>query len=249
MKNATTQFLTASHVLGIVLAVSLWACASSTSAALLFEETFDTDVANTAAFNAQYPAFTTSGPDPVSVVTGVATITNGTGANNTTTATIPGYFQEIFVSADIGALSSNGSYNVGFAIGANNVVFHPGLAGGALRVEGPGGFGNTNVGFTPANGVLHQLEVHQLPNGMYDITLTDGSNPLNVFNTSFTNLGSVGGPIGLRRSGPVGTSPGQGLFDNFRVEDTTVVPEPSTFLLAAFGLLGVGLFRRSRRNR
>lgn len=233
-------FLTTAVCLCSLLLVS-----QSASAVVVFSETFDTNVGNTAGFNAQYPAFTTSGVDPISVAGGVVTITNGTNANNTTTATIPGFAQEVFISADIGALSSSGSFNVGLRIGNNNVVFHPGFpGGGALRVEGTGGFGNTNMGFVPANGVLHHLEVHQLLTGQFDITFTDGGNPLNVFNTSFTNLSSVGGPIGLRRSGPVGTSPGQGLFDNFLVTDTTVVPEPTTAVLGLMGIAGMVMRRR-----
>ena len=226
----TRTFVSAIALVVITLATTGLFALPAGAATVLFTETFNTDVPNTAGFNAQYPAFTTSGPDPISVVSGVATITNGTGSNNTTTATIPGYSQDISISADIGALSSSGNYNVGFRIGANNIIFHPGHGGGALRVEGPGGFGNTNMGFTPPNGVLHHLEVHQHPGGLFDITLTDGSNPLNVFNTSFTNLGSVGGAIGLRRSGPTVILPGQGLFDNFLVTTDTAIPEPPTNL-------------------
>lgn len=118
------------------------------------------------------------------------------------------------LNADVTADASNGSYNVGLQIGQNNLVFHPGLGGGAFRVEGTGGFGNTNMGFTPANNVLHHMEVVADGTGNFDITVTDGANPANVFNTSFTNAGSVGGDVGLRRSGPTA---GVGIYDNLVV--------------------------------
>lgn len=122
------------------------------------------------------------------------------------------------ISALVGADNSNGGYNVGFRIGENNVTFHPGYGGAALRVEGPGGFGNTNVGFTPANGVLHQLDVASDGAGLFNITLTDGANPANTWSGSFTNPGSVGGEIALRRSGqPVGV----GMYDNLTVGGAT----------------------------
>ena len=130
------------------------------------------------------------------------------------------------VTVRVGADASNGSYNVGLQIGQNSVVFHPGYAGAALRVEGPGGFGNTNIGFTPANGVLHKLEVASDGSGNYHITLTDGANPANVFTTSFINPGSVGGDVGLRRSGPTS---GVGLYDDFSIVPASGRPTLATF--------------------
>jgi len=61
-----------------------------------------------------------------------------------------------------------GGHNVGLYLGThvpaeatgsgdNNILFHPGVD--ALRVEGFGGFGNTSVGFSPAQGVMHTLRV------------------------------------------------------------------------------------------
>ncbi len=43
-------------------------------------------------------------------------------------------------------------------------------------------------------------------------------------------------------------SPGNGLYDNFLVEDTHVTPEPSTLVLAALGLLGMLLLGARRRR-
>jgi len=149
-----------------------------------------------------------------------------------------GYGGAFELSALVGADNSGGSYNVGVTIGENNIVFHPGLAGGAFRVEGPGGFGNTNVGFTPANDVLHLLEIAANGEGLFEITLVDGADPNNTFTTSFFNLGSVGGDMGFYRAGP---DVGIGLFDNFIV----TVPEPATLSLLALGLLA--LLRRRRK--
>ena len=185
-----------SRVLMVTAVVSCITISSAASAATLYEETFDIDVANTAAFTAQYSDWTVNGTDPLTVVGGVVTIPDN-GANDTTTATRPGFAGEVIISADISALSSNGNYNVGLVVGGNTVVFHPGFAGlpGALRVGGTSGFGNQDMGFVPANGTLHHVEVHQFPTGQFDITVTDGDNPVNVYTNSWTNLASVGGPI------------------------------------------------------
>jgi hypothetical protein len=134
-------------------------------------------------------------------------------------------------------------------VGGNTVVFHPGFAGtpGALRVGGAGGFGNQDMGFVPANGTLYHVEVHQFPTGQFDITVTDGDNPATVYTNTWTNLASVGGPIGFVRAGPLGTGPGHALYDNLRVDDTNVIPEPSTFILAALGLLSLLGFGRRHK--
>ena len=46
----------------------------------------------------------------------------------------------------------------------NAVKFHPGMGGGAVRVEGLGGFGNQDMRFTPANwsGSGHQFHTLHL---------------------------------------------------------------------------------------
>ncbi len=162
------------------------------------------------------------------------------GTNTSQTFLTDGYDGAFELTALVGADNSNGSYNVGLTIGENNIVFHPGLGGGAFRVEGPGGFGNTNVGFTPANDVLHLLEIAANGQGLFEITLVDGADPTNTFTTSFFNPGSVGGAMGFRRSGQ---DVGIGLFDNFIV----TVPEPATLSLLALGALA--LLRRRTRSR
>jgi hypothetical protein len=151
---------------------------------------------------------------------------------------------EVVIFAEIGASNSNGNYNVGMVIGENRLVFHPGYAviPGAFRVEGPGGFGNSDMGFVPTNGFLNQFEVHSFPDGLFTIKVTDAMNPANVYNASFTNPASYGGPIGFVRSGPsgAGQSDFNGQFDNL-----VIIPEPS----AAGMWVLAGLLSLRRRKR
>jgi hypothetical protein len=92
------------------------------------------------------------------------------------------------------------------------LVFHPGYPGGAMRVEGDGGFDNQDMGWTPAVGVMHHLEVHSFPDGLFNIKLTDGSNPANVYTKSFTNSFAYGGDIG-----PLGHAGGASYYDNLTI--------------------------------
>src|SRR6478672_4229139 len=63
-------------------------------------------------------------------------------------------------------------FEVGGATGSLNVMgFHPGYTSppGALRVEGPGGFGTTNMGWVPQPGVLNHVEIDSFPDGLFNI--------------------------------------------------------------------------------
>lgn len=179
-----------------------------TSGNTLFYESFDLDTVGPTQTGIAYDRFTTNVAFDTDVINGVVEL----GGENT--MTIAGYSQGIRITADVGAVSSNGNYNVGLSVGDNRIVFHPGFGGGAFRVEDTGGFGNQNMGFTPANGSLHHLEIVQHTNGLFQATLTDGDNPNNVYKAEFTNLASVGGLIGLTRAGPGA----DGLYDNLRVD-------------------------------
>lgn len=99
------------------------------------------------------------------------------------------------------------------ATGSLNVMgFHPGYPSSPIRVEGPGGFPNTNMGWTAALGVLNHVEIHSFPNGLFNIKIVDGTNPANVFTTSFTSPGAYGGEIAF-----IAFAGGSGLYDNLSI--------------------------------
>jgi len=59
----------------------------------------------------------------------------------------------------------------------NVIKFHPGMLGGALRVEGVGGWGNSDVGFRPASlreaeGALHTLRIILRTSGVNTVEFT-----------------------------------------------------------------------------
>lgn len=194
---------------------------------------------------ADYPEFTAAlnGGSAVVDASGFLQLI-GTGAGEDMSFTVPispSPTDEITIFAQIGASNSNGNYNVGMVVGGNQLVFHPGYGAipGAFRIQGPGGFGNTSMGFVPANGSLHLFEVHSFPNGDFNIQVTDADNPANVFNTSFNNPASYGGPIGFWRSGP--NAGEDGRYDNLQI-----VPEPSVASALIFGLAALAGIRRRR---
>ncbi|CAJ1432618.1 unnamed protein product [Effrenium voratum] len=62
---------------------------------------------------------------------------------------------------------------------SNAIKFHPGLRGGQLRVEGVGGFGNSEMGFTPKNWTQSGHKFHS-----FVVTIgADGENQLEVVGT------------------------------------------------------------------
>lgn len=177
----------------------------------LFYESFDLDAVGPAQVASAYDRFSVDFANNTDVTGGVLEL------NGDNTMSIAGYNRGIRITADVGAVNSGGGYNVGVSIGDNRVVFHPGHVPtpGAFRVDGPGGFGNQSLGFVPANGTLHHLEIVQHTNGLFQATLTDGDNPNLVYKAEFTNLAAVGEAIGLTRGGPITNN---GLYDNLRVE-------------------------------
>ncbi len=90
-------------------------------------------------------------------------------------------------------------------------------------------------------GVLHHVEILSSPSGLFTIKVTDGSNPANVYTTSFTNPSSYGGEIG-----PAALAGPEGMFDNLSI---TAVPEPASLGLAVAGLCGVFAAGRRRLRR
>jgi hypothetical protein len=210
--------------------------------------TFATNTANTAAFTAANPEFTFSGAGGAATSGGQLTM-NNPGGGGFSQVTRSGFLGEMIVTAKVGAVNSNGNYNVGLNIGGHNIVFHPGLAGGAFRVEGANGFGNTTMNFTPANGVLHDMVVHIFDNGLFDISVIDGNNPQNIFHASFVDVSWSGltaaqRDVGFRVDGPNGA----GLFDDLNIYQVVATPEPTT--IAMWACLGVvGLCWKTLRGR
>ncbi len=103
---------------------------------------------------------------------------------------------------------------------------------GFFRVDGPGGFGAQDMGWVPALGpVLHHVEIHSFPSGLFNIKVTDGSNPANVYTNSFTNLLAYGGDIGLLAVGH-----GSAIYKNLSIE---VVPESSSIVTSLVGMVGL----------
>jgi hypothetical protein len=131
------------------------------------------------------------------------------------------------LDVELGAFPNTaGSFNIGILVGQNLVVFHPGYPGTALRVDGPNGFPNTNIGFTLAGSTMHRLRLVSDGLGLFTITLTDGLYPLNTFTTSFTNPGSLGGLLSITRDGNLTSVPGGGEVraDNFVLTDQSPPP-------------------------
>ena len=198
---------------------------------VIFSETFDTDVNSTTEFENTYEDFLfTSSEDLIKVVNGAVEMSPLDQRLDILKVT-DGFPGDVIISADIGSkdIGEPGFYNVGLYIGWNIFLFHPGLGGGAFRIEGPAGRSNANMGFTPATDVLHHMEVRiNADTGVFDITVTDGNNSNNVYTTSLTNRASVGGIIGFHGDG---FSIGVGIYDNLIVQSETVVPEPTTIVI------------------
>lgn len=233
------------NVLAVCLSVMIlsFGLLRASAHATAFTETFDTDASNTATTLATYPAFTYTGTQQDLSVVGGRLFMPAPGSNIEESLLIPGFAGDILITVDVGSDPGGGFYNVGLQVGDNRMVFHPGFVSGfgtgegAFRVEGPGGFGNTMMGFTPpGGGVLHKMEVViTAATGQFHITVTDGTNSANVFNTAFTNPGySPFAPIGLTVEGAQQPPGAKAVFDNLHV-----TPEPGTWLLLSTGLVGL----------
>jgi hypothetical protein len=122
---------------------------------------------------------------------------------------------EIVINVDVGwsGYDANppngaGTGGVGLRLGRhgnttsseNTMLFLPGynVPPGFFRVDGPDGFPAQNMGWVPAFApVLHHVEIHSFPDGLFTIKVTDGTNPALHYEDSFTNPVAYGGDIGL----------------------------------------------------
>lgn len=168
---------------------------------------------------------------------------------------------DTLVRVRAGALTGTGGwFNVALFLGTgtpanpnpgdNFILFHPGYAGGALRVEGPGAFGNTNVGFTPAIGAgnLYTLEVTYLGAHMFQVTLTDDSNPLQTYSRTWSNSALEPQPYRVAVASNDAFGDALTVFDDIQIGNAqaTATPEPATLGLLAAAISGLIARRRLR---
>lgn len=207
-------------------------------AEVLFSENFSTNSSETQ-FAATYPLWTVTkyeGNPPFEVADGMLFLRFG-GSNLGISSTIDAssLTGPIQIEAELGGgdgvTSQPCNYATILVIGNNNVVFHPGCVRegirGHLRIDGPGGFDNQDVGWVIAEKVLHRLVVKSDGMGNFIGTLTDGTNPENTYTFSWTNAGAVGTTIGFQR---YGHGPGDGFFSKLTIASPTIqscVPAPS----------------------
>lgn len=194
---------------------------------------------------ADYPDFTFTAPASTDVTAGgvlrIVANSQGNALLDAADYGMPVAFDPIIVFADIGATDSNGNYNVGLQLGPIRLVFHPDHPGAAVRAEGSTDlFNNTNIGFTPADNVLHHFRAEISPfSNTVLFSITDGANPSNRYSGSFTTPSNIYGQvIGFTVAGGTGE---YGLFDNL-----AIVPEPASLGLLATGALT--LWGRRRRE-
>src|SRR6476620_51253 len=211
---------------------------------LPFIETFNTPTLDAVT---TYPQFTAddggSGLTPTRIVNASGVLRFGSGGfpyyPNFAVTPTPTPTGEIVINLDMGWNGQDNDPPVGVGFGGtglrlgNNLFgFHPGYPGGALRVEGPGGFGGTDMGWTSALAVLNHAEIHSFPNGLFTIKITDGTNPTNVFTTSFTNPASYGGSVSL-----LACAGGSAMYDNLSI---SAVPEPTSLPLFSVAIVAIG---------
>jgi hypothetical protein len=93
----------------------------------------------------------------------------------------------------------------------------------------------------------------QQPYNASNGTLTDAPGGITYYESLVGNIDAVGGKISVDITEYAGVFPGgaRTYYDGLSYEQTAVIPEPSSLLLAVIGLLGLtfATFRRRRRSR
>jgi hypothetical protein len=161
------------------------------------------------------------------------------------TADIGTFAGNVTLSVDLGFAGNAGTYGMGFRLGDNFLLFHPGYPDGAFRIDGPDGFGNTSMGFTPTQAALnHMTLAFDAATARATVTVVDGLDPALSYQVVFQDTNYVAGVtmFGIEANGA-----GVGQFDNLRVETPSPVPEPAAGVLLAAGLACV-LGRTRRRT-
>jgi PEP-CTERM motif len=222
--------------------------------ALPFFEPFNNLSANA---TVDYPQFTAEGPAAAWTVDAQGLRTNSVGyspldgpAFSVTPNPTP--TGEIVINVDMGWENKScvGCGGTGLRLGngsgtssENTMAFLPAYNAppGFFLINGPGGTsGAQDMGWVPALGVLHHVEIHSFPSGLFNIKVTDGLNPANVYTNSFTNPLAYGSDIGLLAVGG-----GSAIYKNLSIQ---AVPEPSS--IAILGLVGLCFcsWRRAQRR-
>ncbi len=220
----------------LALLAAVLAVPPAARADLLFHEPFNTNTPDTATTISTYPALRFSHSDLGLVVVDGILHTPLRPFPLGTSFTLPdSFFGGIEFSFDIGASAGEAGFPVGARLmGSPLILFHPGLLGGAFRVDGI--IPNTDMGFTPAVGTLHHMTIRSDGSGNFDVTVIDGENTANVFSTAFFSPAATSG------LGALFVGNRAGLIDNIQV---TAVSEPSALLLLAVGC-GVFVLARVR---
>lgn len=218
----------------LAVAVGMAISAQAGAAAVLYQQSFDTDTTSLAETISTY-GFTNDGVSEAVVQSGQALFTPPGGQSSLNFGTFAG---DLVVSFDATIQGGPGAINVGLRVGDNNYIFHPTFPTGAFRIDGPGGGGNEDMGFTPSASFSQVRVAIDSVSQMTSIRIVNGSN---VFERSFFDANYAAGSsvFGLSVGGR-----GVGLFDNLLV--TSAVPEPETYALLACGL---GLMAAARRRR
>jgi hypothetical protein len=237
------------------------------SAAIIYHETFATDV-DSVGFAATYGGFTTTASSNnmsnVNVTSGVLNWTGGGDGNYNIYRTMPSawdWSQPLTISADLGSLNSGGgqSYGVYLAASAGSSngltfsVFWPSATNGGAVADANfgsriGGNQNVNPDVTASSSIL------------YNFSLTVRENATN--STQFDVLAKIDGTeqfggwivgnskasYGINNANPFGVFGirADGLNTTNYVDNLTlsVIPEPASALLGSLGL--VLLLRRRR---
>jgi len=224
-------------------------------------EPFNTDTNNV---GTTYPDYTLSGPISASVANGQLNAQaqlNGGYVGFTTNASFANVHS---VSADIGTATSYypGNFNVNLFIGTgtptspdgfdDRIVFHPGFAGGAFRIEGPGATSNMDMGFTPPTGAdtLTHVRVDVLPAGKFKATLSYGADSFSYI-WSNPELAASAFRVGVGFIDSTVPDQDTAVFDNLTVTTGApigaVAPLPKAFP-AGLMLMGCFFAIRVRRN-
>jgi hypothetical protein len=225
-----------------LLSAAIAVTSTGACATVLYSQSFDTDTVSLAETLATYGASSQGLLDAQASAGRLRLAAQGQGSFDF--GAFAGDIRVTFVTSVSG---QPGLVNTALRVGDNTFLFHPGYPGGAFRIEGPDGHGNTDMGFTPGVNPFNEVTVTiAASTGATTIRIVDGADTAKVYAESFTDVNYVPGVTLLGLStGSVGGGY-SALFDNVLV---TSVPEPATFALLLSGLAGLARATRSKLQR